>query len=51
MSKVSIVLPSYNGERFIRESIESVIAQDYDNWELIIIDDCSSDSTPEICEE
>lgn len=45
---VSIVLPVYNGERFLAESIDSVIAQTYQNWELIIIDDCSSDSSPEI---
>ncbi len=48
MSKVSIVLPSYNGEAFLRESIESVISQTYTDWELIIVDDCSTDSTPEI---
>lgn len=45
---VSIVLPVYNGERFLSESIDSIIAQTYQNWELIIIDDCSSDSSPEI---
>ena len=43
---VSIVLPVYNGEQFLAESIDSVIAQTYTNWELIIIDDCSSDSSP-----
>ncbi len=49
MSKlVSIVLPVYNGERFLRESIESVLSQTYSNWELLILDDCSGDSTPEI---
>ncbi len=48
---VSIVLPVYNGERFLRESIESVCSQTYKNWELIIVDDCSSDMTPEICKE
>lgn len=45
---VSIVLPVYNGEKYLSESIDSVIAQTYQNWELIIIDDCSSDSSPEI---
>ena len=44
MPKVSIVLPSYNGERYIRESIESVIKQTFTDWELIIVDDCSTDS-------
>lgn len=42
---VSIVLPTYNGEKFIRESIESIINQIYKDWELIVIDDCSIDST------
>lgn len=45
---VSIVLPVYNGERYLRESIDSIISQTYKNWELLIIDDGSSDSTPEI---
>jgi glycosyltransferase involved in cell wall biosynthesis len=45
---VSIVLPTYNGERYLAESIESVIAQTYRNWELIIVDDGSTDSTPQI---
>ena len=48
---VSIVLPVYNGERFLRASIDSVIAQTYQNWELLILDDCSTDSSPEIAKE
>ncbi len=48
---VSIVLPVYNGERYLRESIESVLRQTYSNWELLILDDCSNDSTPLICKE
>lgn len=51
MEKVSIVLPTYNGERFICASIESVINQTYENWELIIVDDGSSDSTPKIIQQ
>jgi glycosyltransferase involved in cell wall biosynthesis len=51
MSKISIVLPSYNGEKYIRESIESVLKQTFSDWELIIVNDCSVDSTPEIAEE
>ena len=50
-SLVSIVLPIYNGEKYMRQSIESVINQTYKNWELIIIDDCSSDNTPQIAKE
>lgn len=50
-SLVSIVLPIYNGEKYMRQSIESVINQTYKNWELIIIDDCSIDNTPIIAKE
>ncbi len=43
---ISIVLPTYNGSRYLRESIESCLAQTYANWELIIVDDASTDDTP-----
>lgn len=42
---VSIVMPSYNTQQYISESIESVLAQTYPHWELIIVDDCSTDDT------
>lgn len=45
---VSVIMPSYNAEAFISESIDSVLQQTYPNWELIITDDQSSDRTPEI---
>lgn len=45
---VSVIMPSYNAEQYIAESIESVLAQTYSEWELVITDDCSSDKTPEI---
>lgn len=45
---VSIIMPSYNTAKFISETIESVLAQTYSNWELIIVDDCSTDSTDEV---
>lgn len=48
---VSIILPVYNGEDFLRESIDSVINQTYKNWELLILDDCSTDSTSIIAKE
>ena len=45
---VSIIMPSWNTGRFIAESIESVLAQTYKNWELLIVDDCSTDNTDEV---
>ena len=45
---ISIILPVFNGKRYLAESIQSCIDQTYQNWELIIVDDCSTDSTPEI---
>ena len=47
---VSIIMPSWNTGEFIAESIQSVLNQTYTNWELIIIDDCSSDDTDQIIE-
>lgn len=45
---VSVIMPSWNTGRFIAQSIESVINQTYENWELIIVDDCSTDNTEEV---
>ena len=45
---VSIIMPSWNTGRFIEETIQSVLAQTYTNWELLIVDDCSTDNTDEI---
>lgn len=42
---VSVIMPAYNAEKYIGEAIESIIKQSYTSWELIVIDDCSTDST------
>jgi glycosyltransferase involved in cell wall biosynthesis len=46
--KVSIVMPVLNGERYIAEAIRSILAQTYDNYELIVVDDGSTDATREV---
>ena len=48
---VSIITPTYNCGKFITETIQSVKAQSYTNWEMIIVDDCSSDDTKVVVEE
>lgn len=50
MPKVSIVLPIYNGEKYMKQSIDSILCQDFAEWELIIVNDCSTDLTPEIAD-
>ncbi|GAA0468399.1 glycosyltransferase family 2 protein [Alkalibacillus silvisoli] len=49
-SFISVITPAYNSEQFIEEAIRSVQAQTIDNWEMIIVDDCSKDRTVKIVE-
>ena len=51
MKKVSIVIPVYNAERYLRECIESALNQDYDNMEVIVVNDGSKDNSLKILEE
>ena len=48
---VSIIMPAYNAERYIKEAVLSILGQSYTNFELLICDDCSSDSTLNIVNE
>jgi glycosyltransferase involved in cell wall biosynthesis len=48
---VSIITPSYNSSRFISQTIESVLAQTYQDWEMIIVDDVSPDNSNDIIDE
>lgn len=45
---VSIILPVFNGQKYLARAVQSVLDQDFDNWELLIIDDGSIDTTPQI---
>ena len=47
---VSVVMPSFNHARYILESIQSVLAQDFSDFELIVVDDASTDNTREVLE-
>lgn len=49
--EISVIMSVYNGETYLKEAIESVINQTFKNWELVIINDCSTDSTSEILTE
>ena len=47
---VSIIMPTYNSATYIEAAIGSVLEQDYTNWELLIVDDCSTDNTKQVIE-
>lgn len=49
--KVTVVTPTWNSAKYIRETIKSVQDQTYPNWEMVIVDDCSTDNTVEIIKE
>ena len=47
--KISIIIPAYNAEKYIRECFDSIVNQDYRDYEVIVINDGSTDNTLEIC--
>lgn len=48
MPIISVIMPAYNVEKYIGEAIESILSQSLADWELIIIDDCSTDNTEDV---
>lgn len=48
---ISVIVPVYNGERFLRDAIDSILAQDYGRLQILVIDDGSTDTTPAIASE
>lgn len=49
--KISVVMPVYNVEKYLKGAVASILSQSYDNFELILVDDCSPDSCGEMCDE
>src|SRR5206468_10701299 len=46
--KISVALPVYNGASYLRDAVDSILIQDYEDFELVVSDNCSTDETPQI---
>lgn len=51
MPAISVIVPIYNGEQFIHRCVDSILSQTFEDFELILVDDGSTDSCPQICDE
>ena len=48
---ISVVMPNYNGHRFVEQAIDSVLNQTYPNFELLVVDDCSKDDSLQLIQQ
>ena len=51
MPSISVIVPVYQAEKYVKKCVESVLKQTFPDWELLLIDDCSTDETPAICDQ
>ncbi len=51
MPKISLIIPIYNGERYLKQCVESILAQTFEDFEVVFVDDCSPDSSVKMLEE
>ena len=51
MKKYSVIIPVYNAEKYLEQCILSLLKQNYENFELILVNDCSTDKSLEICKQ
>ena len=51
LAKISVIVPLYNAERFLKTCIDSILNQSFEDFELIIVDDCSTDRSLEIAQQ
>lgn len=49
--KVSIIIPVYNSEKYLKQCVDSILRQEFQDFEVILVDDESKDSSPLICDE
>ena len=49
--KISVIIPVYRVEHTLRRCVDSILRQDFTDWEMILVDDGSDDSSPQICDE
>ena len=51
MKLISVIVPVYNGEKYLRACLDSILASDYEDLQIIVVDDGSKDTSPEICDD